>query len=80
MNQHDVGSTRLGTRNVVFGIHLHPPFLKKACEQGHSEHSMADSDTHRKSSAVVKKVQEYGRLGFQAGIDQVNSGGRGQIT
>ena len=50
------------------------------CVRGHSEHSMADSDTHRKSSAVVKKVQEYGRLGFQAGIDQVNSGGRGQIT
>ena len=29
---------------------------------------MADSDTHKKSSAVVKKVQEYGRLGFQAGV------------
>ena len=32
--------------------------------RGHSEHTKSDSDTHRKSSAVQLKVQEYGRFGF----------------
>ena len=36
--------------------------------RGHSNHSMDDSDTHKKSSDVVTTVKEYGRLGFPAAL------------
>ena len=42
--------------------------FKVQVKRGHSGHSMADSDTHKKSTAVINKIQEYGRLGFKPAI------------
>ena len=39
---------------------------KVQVKRGHSGHSMADSDTHKKSTAVTNKIQEYCRLGVQS--------------
>ena len=36
--------------------------------RGHSDHTMSDSDTHKKSTVVVKKVQDFGREGFPAAL------------
>ena len=40
--------------------------FKVQVKRGHSGHSMADSDTHKKSTAVTNKIQEYCRLGVQS--------------